>query len=119
MAGPYLLDIVDVYIKSRLNSGALGCDDHYLIIGIIEGRANAGWVSQNEGVAMAKNAADGIPAIPGLGRSAQYFSYVEMLGNQGADRCVTMSLTLELIEKLLVFGIQEVAYLFQYRDGVS
>ena len=62
-----LADVGGLHIHDGLNDGALGGDDHDLVVGVIEGGADAPRVADGEGLAAAGGTTDDKAAVPGPG----------------------------------------------------
>src|SRR5579863_552387 len=120
MTGLYLLNILNGNVEGGLQRRALGGGNHYLVVLKVKSGPDTSRVPHYKGIAVTENTRDGVTAIPVFGRLSQYLGYVQIFSYQLTDLdVIIMSLSLILIEKALVFGIQKMTYFFQYGNGIS
>ena len=56
-------DGLEVNVESRLDGWLLRCHHNYLVVGIVEGRSDAGGISHHKGRAIANHSSHGIASV--------------------------------------------------------
>ena len=117
--GIHFSNLVGRHIEGGLDDGALRGSHHHFVVFVPVGRTNAIGIAHHKGVSVPCHAAHDVASVKVGGGASQHVAHVEGVRDAFGDALVVQPFGLQCFKPPLIFLVEEVANLFQDRDGVG